>query len=112
VDFAYDPPIPNVQGIVFNANEAAFLGDYLAAAMADIKDPTDPKIGYVGGIQIPPVEQFIVAYEKDMEYYNQKYGKKVQLLGVYVGDFEAPDQGKIKANSLITGTIDAGWSPK
>jgi len=30
VDFAYDPPIPNVQGIVFNANEAAFLGGYLA----------------------------------------------------------------------------------
>ncbi|NPA90013.1 MAG: BMP family ABC transporter substrate-binding protein [Chloroflexi bacterium] len=106
VDFAYDPPIPNVQGIVFNANEAAFLGGYLAAAMAEVKDPKDPKIGYVGGMKIPPVEQFIVAYEKGMEYYNEKYGKNVQLLGVYVGDFEAPDQGKIKANSLIDEGVD------
>lgn len=106
VDFAYDPPIPNVQGIVFNANEAAFMGGYLAAAMADIKDPDDPKIGYVGGMQIPPVEQFIVAYEEGMKYYNQKYGKDVQLVGVYVGDFEAPDQGKIKGNSLIDEGVD------
>jgi len=78
----------------------------VATWLADIKDSADPKIGYVGGMKIPPVEQFIVAYEKGMEYYNQKYGKSVQLLGVYVGDFEAPDQGKIKGNSLIDEGVD------
>ncbi|RLC67551.1 MAG: BMP family ABC transporter substrate-binding protein, partial [Chloroflexi bacterium] len=77
VDYAYDPPIPNVQGIIFNVDEAAFPVGYLAAAMADKVDPADPKVGYVAGMQIPPVEQFIVAYEAGVKYYNEKYGKNV-----------------------------------
>ena len=106
VDYAYDPPIDNVQGIVFNTNEAAFPVGYLAAAWADMKDPGDPQVGYVAGMQIPPVEIFIVAYEAGVNYYNAKYGKNVQFKGVYVGDFEAPDQGKIQGNSLIDEGVD------
>jgi branched-chain amino acid transport system substrate-binding protein len=101
VDFAYDPPIPNVQGIVFNVDEASFPEGFLAAAMADQSDPDDPMVAYIGGMQIPPVEQFIVAYEAGVKYYNEQYGKDVKFTGVYVGDFEAPDQGKTQANSLI-----------
>lgn len=106
VDFAYDPPIPNVQGIIFQVDQAAFPVGFLAAAMADQVDPEDPKVGYVGGMQIPPVEQFIVAYEAGVNYYNQKYGRNVGFLGVYVGDFESPDKGKIQGNSLIDEGVD------
>jgi basic membrane protein A len=106
VDNAYDPPIPNIQGIIFNVDEASFPIGYLAAAWADMKDPGDPQVGYVGGMQIPPVEQFIVAYEAGVAYYNQQKGKNVQVKGVYVGDFEAPDQGKIQGNSLIDEGVD------
>lgn len=106
VDNAYDPPIDNVQGIVFNVDEAAFPIGYLAAGWADLKDPGDPQIGYVAGMQIPPVEQFIVAYEAGANYYNQQKGKNVQVKGVYVGDFEAPDQGKIQGQSLIDEGVD------
>ena len=106
VDVTYDPPISNVQGIYFQVDQAAFPVGYVAAAMADQADPADPKVGYVGGMQIPPVEQFIVAYEAGVKYYNEKYGKNVQFLGVYVGDFEAPDQGKVQGNSLIDEGVD------
>ncbi len=106
VDFAYDPPIPNVQGIVFNVDEAAFPIGYLAAGWASLKDPDDPQVGYVAGMQIPPVEQFIVAYEAGVDYYNQKKGTNVQVKGVYVGDFEAPDEGKIQGQSLIDEGVD------
>ena len=92
---------PNIQGIVFNVDEASFGVGYVAAAMADILDPAGPVVAYIGGMQIPPVEQFIVAYEAGVNYYNEKYGKSVGFTGVYVGDFEAPDQGKTQANSLI-----------
>jgi basic membrane protein A len=71
IDFAYDPPIPNVAGIVFNVDEAAFPIGYLAAGWASLQDPGDPQVGWVGGMQIPPVEQFIVAYEAGVAYYNQ-----------------------------------------
>jgi basic membrane protein A len=106
IDFAYDPPIPNVAGIVFNVDEAAFPIGYLAAGWAALQDPDDPQIGWVGGMQIPPVEQFIVAYEAGADYYNQQKGTDVQVKGVYVGDFEAPDEGKIQGNSLIDEGVD------
>ncbi len=92
---------PNLQGILFNVDEASFPVGYLAAAMAEQLDPDDPVVAYIGGMQIPPVEQFIAAYEAGVNYYNEKYGKDVEFTGVYVGDFEAPDQGKVQANSLI-----------
>jgi basic membrane protein A len=101
VDFAYDPPIPNVAGIVFNTDEAAFPIGYLAAAWADMKDPADPAVGYVAGMQIPTVEIFVVGYDSGIKYYNDQKGKNVRFSGVYVGDFEAADQGKIVGNSLI-----------
>jgi basic membrane protein A len=101
VDWAYDPPIPNVAGIVFNTDEAAFPVGYLAAAWADMQDPADPGVGYVAGMQIPTVEIFVVGYENGVAYYNEQKGKNVSFAGVYVGDFEAADQGKIVGNSLI-----------
>ena len=101
VDFAYDPGIPNVAGIVFDTDEAAFPIGYLAAAWADLQDPADPAVGYVAGMQIPTVEIFVVGYEGGVNYYNEQKGKNVGFSGVYVGDFEAADQGKIVGNSLI-----------
>ncbi|MBN1315441.1 MAG: BMP family ABC transporter substrate-binding protein [Anaerolineales bacterium] len=106
IDNSYDPAIPNVQGIIFNVDEAAFPIGYLAAAWADLQDPEDPQVGYIGGMQIPPVEQFIVAYEAGVAYYNAAKGTNVLVKGVYVGDFEAPDQGKIQGNSLIDEGVD------
>jgi basic membrane protein A and related proteins len=71
-----------------------------------LQDPDDPQIGYVAGMQIPPVEQFIVAYEAGAAYYNAQKGTNVQVRGVYVGDFEAPDEGKIQGQSLIDEGVD------
>jgi len=106
VDFAYDPCIENVQGIVFASDEAAFLGGYLAAAMATELDAKDPKVGAVFGMEIPPVVQFAVGFENGIKYYNEKYGANVSFSKTYVGDFEAPEKGKAAANSLLDEGID------
>lgn len=106
IDNAYDPPLPNVAGIIFNVDEAAFPIGYLAAGWAVLKDPADPQVGWVAGMQIPPVEQFIVAYEAGVAYYNAQKGANVQSKGVYVGDFEAPDLGKTQGQSLIDEGVD------
>jgi len=63
---------------------------YLAAGWAVLRDPTDPQVGWVGGMQIPPVEQFIVAYENGVEYYNLQQGANVTVTGVYVGTLNLP----------------------
>jgi basic membrane protein A len=106
IDQWYDPPIPNAVAITFAVDQAAFPIGYFAAGWADLKDPGDPQVGWVGGMQIPPVEQFIVAYEAGVAYYNQQKGKNVQVKGVYVGSFEAPDDGKIQGQSLIDEGVD------
>jgi len=106
VDVTYDPPIANVQGIAFNVDEAAFPIGYLAAGWAVLKDAADPQVGYVGGMQIPPVEQFIVAYCAGVDYYNKAKGTNVQCKGVYVGDFESPDKGKVAGKSLLDEGVD------
>lgn len=106
VDFAYDPCIENVEGIVFNANEGAFLGGYLAAGMAEMLDPDDPRVGWVFGMEIPPVKVFEIGFTNGLAYYNQQKGADVQISGTYVGDFEAPDQGKAAANSLLDEGVD------
>jgi basic membrane protein A len=106
IDQWYDPPIDNAVAITFAVDEAAFPIGYLAAGWASLQDAEDPQVGYVAGMQIPPVEQFIVAYEAGVAYYNEQKGADVQVKGVYVGDFEAPDQGKIQGNSLIDEGVD------
>jgi basic membrane protein A len=106
IDQFYDPAIDNAVSIIFAVDQAAFPIGYLAAGWADLKDAADPQVGYVAGMQIPPVEQFIVAYEAGVAYYNEQKGKNVQVKGVYVGDFEAPDQGKIQGQSLIDEGVD------
>jgi basic membrane protein A len=101
VDYAYDPGIPNVVGIVFNTDEAAFLTGYLGSYWANMQDPEDPQLGYVAGMQIPTVEIFVAGHEAAVAYYNEQHDANVQIKGTYVGDFEAPDEGKIQGLSLI-----------
>jgi basic membrane protein A and related proteins len=89
--------LPNVKDVVFNTNEAAFLGGYAAAAYS--------KTGVVatwGGINIPPVTIYMDGVAEGIEYYNEQKDKNVKLLGwnadtqkgTFVGNFT--DQNKAK----------------
>lgn len=109
VDFAYDPPIPNVLGLTFATDEAAFLAGYLAAGMTQTG-----KVGTFGGIKIPPVTIFMVGFEYGVNYYNQKHGTNVQVLGwntakdegLFVGNFESTDDGRRAGEDLIAEGAD------
>lgn len=109
VDFAYDPPIPNVLGLTFATDEAAFLAGYLAAGMTKTG-----KVGTFGGIKIPPVTIFMVGFEYGVNYYNQKHGTNVQVLGwstakddgLFVGNFESTDDGRRAGEELIAEGAD------
>lgn len=109
VDFAYDPPIPNVLGLTFATDEAAFLAGYLAAGMTKTG-----KVGTFGGIKIPPVTIFMVGFEYGVNYYNQKHGTNVQVLGwstakddgLFVGNFESTDDGRRAGEELISEGAD------
>jgi len=105
VDFAYDPALPNVLGLVFNTAEAGFLAGYVAAGTTQTGT-----IGTFGGINIGgPVTDFMDGYVWGARYYNAQNGTDVKVLGwdpeakdgLFVGNFESKDDGRTMGQSLI-----------
>lgn len=92
VDFAYDPPVNNILGLVFAENESGFMAGALAGLMT--KEDT---IGIVAGMEIPPVIKFRKGYEAGAKYVNPK----CEVLGVYIDSFIDPARGKTAALSQM-----------
>jgi basic membrane protein A len=88
---------PNVKGLTFDVAQPSFLAGFLAAGMSE----TGTVCTY-GGINIPPVVEFMIGYQNGVEYYNAQNGAEVQLLGwdnaandgVFAGNFESTDDGR------------------
>jgi basic membrane protein A len=103
-DCGSDAELPNVLGLMFATDEAAFLAGYLAAGVSKTG-----KVGAFGGIQIPTVTIFMKGMEAGVKYYNQVHGTNVELLGwdsasdegLFTGNFESTDDGRRFAESLM-----------
>ncbi len=68
--------LPNVQSLLYNTNQGAFLGGYLAAAST--------KTGVVatyGGVNIVPVTIYMNGFVAGVRYYNKMNHKHVKVLG-------------------------------
>ncbi len=92
---------PNVENFLFKEQQGAFLVGYLAAAMTKTG-----KVGFVGGIPIPPVLRYQYGYEAGVETYNVLNGANVQVLSGYVGSFDDPAAGKSMTNSQFSEGAD------
>jgi len=100
VDYAYDPAIPNVEGLVYATAEAAMLAGYASSSWTKTK-----KMGEFGGINIGPgVTDFMDGFIAGMNYWNEQKGDTVSMLGgrdpndpnsgTFTGDFESTDNAK------------------
>ncbi|MFU8770979.1 MAG: BMP family lipoprotein [Anaerolineales bacterium] len=104
VDFAYDPTIDNVLGLVFATEEAAFLAGYAAASVTQTGS-----VGTFGGIQIPPVTVFMDGFSMGVQYYNDQKGADIQVLGwdpqaqtgLFTGNFDSLDDGRTMGELLM-----------
>jgi len=104
IDFAYDPVLPNVLGLVFSVDQPSFMAGYLAAGMSKTG-----KVGTYGGIQIPVLEPFMTGFYMGAQAYNEKHGTSVQVLGwdpaaktgLFTGNFESLDDGRRMAETLM-----------
>jgi phosphate/phosphite/phosphonate ABC transporter binding protein len=96
-------------GLLFAVDEPSFEAGYLAAAMSE----TGTVCTY-GGIKIPPVVAFMVGFENGVNYYNEKMGKEVKVLGwktdaavegggdgSFTGNFESLDDGRSFAENFF-----------
>lgn len=114
VDYCYNPnnPLcsdpsgeqPNVLGLAFKTDQAAFLAGYVAAGTSKTG-----KVGSFGGMQIPTVTIFMDGFSRGVKYYNDQNGTSVQALGwdpaaqtgLFTGNFESTDDGRTMGQSLM-----------
>jgi basic membrane protein A len=106
VDFAYDPALPNVEGLVYNTAEAAMLAGYASASWSKTG-----VMGTYGGIDIGgPVTDFMSGFVAGANYYNNQKSKSVKVLGwdpvtkkgSFTGNFDSTDDAK----QLTIGFLD------
>ena len=89
--------LPNVLGLTFKTDEAAFLAGYAAAAMTKTG-----KVATFGGLEIPTVTIFMTGFEAGVKYYNSVKGTTVEVLPfTYTGNFESTDDGRSYAESFV-----------
>jgi basic membrane protein A and related proteins len=109
VDFSYSPTLPNVDALVFNTVQDAFLGGYLAAGMTKTG-----KVATFGGQDFPTVTIYMDGYWDGVQYYNQKHGTHVQVLGwneqtqkgSFTGDFINQTKGQTLTQTFISEGAD------
>lgn len=92
VDFAYDPPIPNVMGLVFREDQAGFMAGALAGLMTETN-----VVGIVAGMEIPPVKKFRNGYEQGVAY----VCPECRVIGVYIDSFTDPARGRTAAEAQM-----------
>ena len=110
VDFAYDPAIPNVEGLVYATAEGAMLAGYASASWS-----TTDIVGTFGGINIGPgVTDFMDGFIAGVNYWNEQSGEAVRVLGgrvpsdpdsgTFTGNFDSTDDAK----NVTQGMLDEG----
>ena len=102
IDESFNPPIPNVVGLDFKEQEGAYLAGYLAAKLTTMPnvDPrinAQPLIGFVGGMNIPPVQRYQAGYIAGAKAANPA----VQVKSIYTGSFTDQQKGLEAGKALI-----------
>ena len=109
VDNSYTPPISNINALLFNTAQDAFLGGYLAAGMT--KTGT---VATFGGQELPTVTIYMDGFWDGVQYYNHKHNKNVKVLGwdeqtqkgSFTGDFTDQTKGSTLTNTFINEGAD------
>jgi len=98
IDYSYGSQTPaNVVGVMFKAEEGAFLAGYIAAKMSKTNT-----IGFIGGMAVPIIHAFQYGYKAGAKYAN----KNTTILEQYSESFTDAAKGKAIANQMISKKAD------
>lgn len=93
--------LSNVHSILYAQNEGSFLVGALAGLLTqsdlELADSDADTIGFVGGMDIPIINDFLVGYEQGAREVNSD----VEVLSSFVGNFDDPARGKELALAQI-----------
>jgi len=96
----------NVASITFKQNEGAFLAGILAAKMTKAK-----KVGFIGGVNIPVINDFYIGYENGVHYVSEN----IKLYEYYINPdyndkednpFNSKEGGETLADKMYSEGVD------
>lgn len=90
----------NVYSMFYKTNELAFLAGSLAALEA--QDKGQGTIGFIGGMENPGINDFLLGYIEGAQFIN----KDIKVAVAYVGSFVDATKGKEVALSMYNQGID------
>lgn len=100
VDAVVDDIRDNVTVVLFAEEEAGFLAGISAAV-----ESKTGKLGFIGGMEIPPVQKFGWGFVAGVAYANETYGTKASVSEyIYEGSFDNVQGG----TALAAGMYDKG----
>ena len=102
IDESFSPGIPNVVGLDFKEQEGAYLAGYLAAKLTtlpavDGRINSKPIIGFVGGVNIPPVARYQAGFQAGAKAANPA----VEVKSIMTGSFTDQQKGLEAGKALI-----------
>lgn len=98
IDYSYGAKTPkNVIGVMFKAEEGAFLAGYIAAKMS--KTGT---LGFIGGMSVSIIHSFQYGFKAGAKFANPK----INVLEQYSESFTDAAKGKAIANQMISKGAD------
>ncbi len=98
IDYSFgDKTPPNVVGVMFKAEEGAFLAGYIAAKMSKTGS-----VGFIGGMSVPIIHAFQYGFKAGAKFANPK----INVLEQYSESFTDAAKGKAIANQMISKNAD------
>jgi basic membrane protein A len=91
----------NAMGLTFKTNEGSYLAGIVAASLSKTG-----KIGFLGGMEIPLIQDFLVGYIKGAQSVNPDIKVKVS----YIGSFSDSAKGKELALAQYASGVDVGYN--
>ncbi len=90
----------NIKSVVFSEEEGGFIGGLTAALSSE-----SGKVGFIGGMEIPPVKKYAVGFEAGVKYAKEVLGAEIENNTViFEGSFDNVPGGA----SLAAGLYDQG----
>ncbi len=107
IDIFFDPADANVIGLNFKEQEAGYLAGIVAGKLTTMPDVDDrlndqKVVGFVGGMEIPPVQKFQAGFIAGVK----KVDPTIEVKSVYTGSFTDQQKGLEAGKSLIEGGAD------
>ncbi len=95
----------NVVSVFFAEHESAFM-----AAVATAIQLGEGEVGFIGGMEIPPVQKFSWGFQQGIIYANENYGTNIVMREenfIYQGTFDDVAAGQVLAAAMFDKGVDA-----